>query len=210
MNFYIETYILNNHEQAGDCTMLKKIAAVFLGSIMVGVGVNGFLVPNHLIDGGMIGIGLILKYMWGFETGLTIILLSIPLYIVAFFYFRPYFYNSLHGLLLSSFFIDILSPMRHSFEYPSLISAMIGGFFVGSGIGIMLRFDTSTGGTDLLAQFISKILSMNVGVIIFIIDGLVIIIGSKTIGLNSTLYSAITILFVGIATSLLTINKEAI
>lgn len=189
--------------------MLKKIVAVLIGSIMVGVGVNGFLVPNHLIDGGMIGIGLIMKYIWGFETGLTIICLSIPLYIFAFLHFRHYFYNSLHGLLLSSFFIDILSPMRHSFQYPSLISAMIGGFFVGSGIGIMLRYDTSTGGTDLLAQFISKILSLNVGVIIFLIDGVVIIIGSKTIGLNSTLYSAITILFVGIATSLLTINKEA-
>ncbi|WP_377891199.1 YitT family protein [Alkalihalobacillus sp. R86527] len=188
--------------------MLKKIAAVLIGSVMVGVGVNGFLVPNHLIDGGMIGIGLIIKYIWGFETGLTIICLSIPLYIFAFLHFRQYFYNSLHGLLLSSFFIDILSPMRHSFLYPSLLSAIIGGFFVGSGIGIMLRFDTSTGGTDLLAQFISKILSLNVGVIIFLIDGVVIIIGSKTIGLNSTMYSAITILFVGIATSLLTIKKE--
>ncbi len=190
--------------------MYKKIAAVFFGSMLVGCGINAFLVPNHLIDGGMIGIGLIIKYMWGYQTGLTIICLSLPLYLIAFLYFRPYFYNSLHGLLLSSFFIDVLSPLRHLFSFPILPSALLGGLFVGSGIGLMLRFDTSTGGTDLLAQFISRILSLNIGIIIFLIDGVVIIIGSTTIGLNATMYSAITIFAVGIATSLLTVNKEPI
>ncbi|WP_347552074.1 YitT family protein [Pseudalkalibacillus hwajinpoensis] len=189
--------------------MYKKMVAVFTGSALVGFGINSFLVPNQLIDGGMIGIGLIIKYLWGYQTGLTIISLSIPLYIIAFLYFRPYFYNSLHGLLLSSLFIDLFSPLRHIFSFPILISAILGGFFVGSGIGFMLRFETSTGGTDLLAQFISRMFSLNVGFIIFIIDGLVIIIGSQTIGLNSTIYSAITILFVGLTTSLLTIKKEA-
>ncbi|MDP4551881.1 YitT family protein [Alkalihalobacillus macyae] len=188
--------------------MYKKMAAVFFGSILVGFGINGFLVPNQLIDGGMIGIGLIIKYIWGYQTGLTIIFLSIPLYIIAFVYFRPYFYNSLHGLLLSSFFIDVLSPLRHTFSLSILPSAILGGLFVGSGIGLMLKFDTSTGGTDLLAQFISRVLSLNVGMIIFLIDGFVIIIGSKTIGLNATLYSAVTIFAVGIATGLLTLHKQ--
>ena len=190
--------------------MYKKIAAVVTGSVLVGAGINAFLVPNHLIDGGMIGIGLIFKYLWGYQTGLTIICLSIPLYIIAFLYFRPYFYNSLHGLLLSSFFIDLLSPLRYAFTFPILISALLGGFFVGTGIGIMLKYETSTGGTDLLAQFIARIVSLNVGIIIFLIDGLVILIGSKTIGLHATLYSAVTIFAVGVATSLLTIKKEAL
>ncbi|WP_273852366.1 YitT family protein [Guptibacillus spartinae] len=190
--------------------MYKKIAAVVIGSLLVGIGINTFLVPNHLIDGGMIGIGLIIKYIWGYQTGLTIICLSIPLYIIAFLYFRPYFYNSLHGLLLSSFFIDLLSPLRYAFAFPILISALLGGFFVGTGIGIMLKYETSTGGTDLLAQFIARMVSLNVGVIIFLIDGLVILIGSKTIGLNATLYSAITIFAVGLATSVLTLKKEAL
>ncbi|MGG1687982.1 YitT family protein [Pseudalkalibacillus sp. NRS-1564] len=190
--------------------MYQKIAAVISGSILVGAGINAFLVPNHLIDGGMIGIGLIIKYIWGYQTGFTIICLSVPLYIIAFLYFRPYFYNSLHGLLLSSFFIDILSPLRYTFTFPILTSAVLGGFFVGLGIGIMLRYDTSTGGTDLLAQFISRVLSLNIGIIIFLIDGIVIIIGSKTIGWNATLYSAITIFAVGIATSILTLNKETV
>ncbi|WP_165999883.1 YitT family protein [Bacillus sp. Cs-700] len=190
--------------------MYKKIVAVVIGSILVGSGINAFLVPNHLIDGGMIGIGLIVKYIWGYQTGLTIICLSIPLYIIAFLYFRPYFYNSLHGLLLSSFFIDLLSPLRYAFSFPILLSSILGGFFVGTGIGIMLKYETSTGGTDLLAQFISRIVTLNVGIIIFLIDGLVILIGSKTIGLNASLYSAVTIFAVGIATSLLTIKKEAL
>ncbi|TLS38259.1 YitT family protein [Pseudalkalibacillus caeni] len=188
--------------------VFKRFLAVMTGSFLVGAGINGFLVPHHLIDGGMIGIGLIVKYMWGYKPGLTIILLSVPLYIYAFIYFRTYFYNSLHGLLLSSLFIDILTPLRGIFTTSILLSALIGGILVGTGIGIMLRHKTSTGGTDLLAQFIASFTSMNVGIIIFLIDGFVILAGAPTIGLDSSLYSALTISAVGFATSVLTVRKK--
>ncbi|GAJ41143.1 hypothetical protein GCA01S_058_00310 [Parageobacillus caldoxylosilyticus NBRC 107762] len=71
--------------------MLKKIMATIIGSIFLAIGINVFLVPHHLLDGGIIGIGLIVKYIWHVKAGLTIILLSIPLYIIAWFYYRPFF-----------------------------------------------------------------------------------------------------------------------
>jgi uncharacterized membrane-anchored protein YitT (DUF2179 family) len=63
--------------------MTGKILAVLVGSMLLGIGVNGFLVPHHLLDGGMIGIGLIMHYFYGWPTGLTMIFLSIPLYVLA-------------------------------------------------------------------------------------------------------------------------------
>ncbi|HEX7064903.1 MAG TPA: YitT family protein [Bacillales bacterium] len=190
---------------------LKKISALLFGSILIGTGINGFIIPYHLIDGGIIGISLLAKYTWGIQAGLTIILLSFPIYFMAWFYFRTYFYNSLHGMLLSSFVIDFLAPLKYVFHFPEPISSIIGGVLVGSGIGIMLRFKTSTGGADLLAQFISLRTSVNVGLIILVIDGLVVCLASQIISPTAVLYSALTIAAIGLTTSMWTyqLNENA-
>jgi uncharacterized membrane-anchored protein YitT (DUF2179 family) len=184
--------------------MLKKMIVTIIGSIFLAIGINVFLVPHHLLDGGIIGIGLIVKYIWHVKAGLTIILLSIPLYIMAWFYYRPFFYNSLHGLLFSSLMIDVFSMLRGIIILDPMISSVIGGGLVGIGIGIMLREETSTGGTDLLAQFIAKMTNWNVGIIIFIMDALIITVGSFVIDSASFLYSLIVVTVVGIVTTMLT------
>jgi uncharacterized membrane-anchored protein YitT (DUF2179 family) len=105
--------------------------------------------------------------------------------------------------------IDVLSPLRGSLEIPILVSSIIGGGLVGTGIGIMLRYDTSTGGTDLLAQLISRLTNYNVGILIFIIDGIVILCGSWIVGSDIFLYSVIVVTVVGTVTTMLTsINRK--
>ncbi|MFT9598213.1 YitT family protein [Mesobacillus sp.] len=190
--------------------MTEKILAVLVGSMLLGIGVNGFLVPHHLLDGGMIGIGLIVHYFYGWPTGLTMIVLSIPLYLLAWILERKYFFHSLHGLLASSLFIDLFSPLERGLHLGILPSAILGGILVGCGIGLMLRYETSTGGMDLLAQLIHKFLSINVGILIFIIDGIVILSGLKVIGMEKFMYSLLTITCVGLMTALCVIKRETI
>ena len=184
--------------------MLKKMTITIIGSMFLAIGINVFLVPHHLLDGGIIGISLIIKYIWHVKVGLTMVLLSIPLYIMAWFYYRPFFYNSLHGLLFSSLMIDIFSVLRGIIMLDPMISSIIGGVLVGIGIGIMLREETSTGGTDLLAQFIARMTNWNVGIIIFMMDTFIIAIGSFIIDSTSFLYSLVVVTIVGIATTMLT------
>lgn len=185
-----------------------KLLAILLGSLLLGIGVNGFLVPHHLLDGGIIGIGLILHYFYGWPTGLSMIVLSIPLYVLAWFFQRQYFYYSLHGLLISSVCIDLFSFFNGTFQTGILVSTIMGGILVGTGIGLMLRYETSTGGTDLLAQLLTLKTSINVGILIFLIDGLVVLGGLNVVGLQKFMYSFLTIIFVGIMTSL-TVRKKA-
>jgi uncharacterized membrane-anchored protein YitT (DUF2179 family) len=187
--------------------ILKKTAAILTGSLLIGTGINGFLIPHHLIDGGMVGISLILHYHFGYQTGLCIILLSIPLCVYAWFHEKNYVYTSLHGLLVSSFFIDWLAPIQTYFQLPIYISSVIGGSIIGVGIGLMLRYETSTGGTDLLAYILSKAFSLNIGMIIFVIDGLVVIIGYKALGAESLFFSVLTITTVGIIASRVVNNQ---
>ncbi|MEM5594299.1 YitT family protein [Niallia circulans] len=88
-----------------------------------------------------------------------------------------------------------------------VLSAILGGVIIGVGIGLMLRFETSTGGTDLLAQVLSKILSIQVGLIIFLIDGIVLASGYKIIGLTTFSASFLTIFCVAVFTTLLSKNS---
>lgn len=181
--------------------------SIIVGSLLIGVGINGFLVPHQLLDGGITGIALIIHYYFEFPTGLCMFILSIPIAVYAWFRERIYFYNSFLGLLTTSAFIDWLAPLRNQFMFPILPSVFIGGILIGTGIGLMLRYKTSTGGTDLLAQFISQSFSINIGVIIFLIDGAIVFAAYQTLGLSVLFYSSLTIAVIGMMTSLLAIEE---
>lgn len=184
---------------SGVAVFLKGLVIV-IGSLLLAMGINFFLVPYKVFDGGIIGIGLIVKYLWGLDAGLSIIILSIHIFILAWFRYKDYFYNSLHGMLVSSILIDVVKPFDALLPTDAAFSSIIGGLFVGLGIGIMLKFRTSTGGTDLLAQFLSDKTGVNVGILIFAIDFIVIIMGGFLFSAE-TLFLSIT---VGLTTSLFT------
>ncbi|MFD2212564.1 YitT family protein [Metabacillus endolithicus] len=190
---------------------IKIVCIIVLGSLLLSIGINVFLTPYKVLDGGMIGIGLILHYLFNLKTGLMLIVFSTPIFLVAWIYYRKYFYNSLHGLLLSSFFIDLLKPLDGIVHASPIVSSIIGGIFVGSGIGLMLRIGTSTGGTDLLAQFISDKSGVNVGILIFFIDMVVILLGGLLISSETLILSCVTIVFVGLTTTIVSSKsiKEA-
>ncbi|MEN2768405.1 YitT family protein [Ornithinibacillus xuwenensis] len=184
--------------------MIQKAIAIVTGSIFIAIGINFFVIPHHLLDGGIIGIGLIGKYAFGFIPGLTIIILSLPLYVIAYFYYKSYFYNGIHGLLVTSFFIDLLRPIAHYSSTPIFMSSLIGGLLIGIGVSILLTNNISTGGSDLLALILARLSSINVGVIILIFDSLVILTGSIVIPQTNILYSTVLVSMVGITTFLIT------
>ncbi len=186
---------------------LQKGLAIMIGSILLAIGINLFLAPYEILDGGIIGLSLILHYLFNLKIGLMVIVLSTPIFILAWFKYRRYFYNSVHGLLTSSVIIDIFKPLRYLLDIEASFAAIIGGIFVGLGIGIMLRYDTSTGGTDLLAQFISDKTKINVGLIILFIDSIIVLIGGLLLSASTLLLSIMAIVTVGITTSAVTSKR---
>lgn len=185
---------------------LKKGLVIIVGSTFLALGINLFLTPYEILDGGIVGIALILYYLYKLKIGLMIMILSIPIFIIAWFKYRGYFYNSLHGLIISSFLIDLLKPLRSLFQIEAIYSSILGGIFLGCGVGLMLRFKTSTGGTDLIAQFVAVKTGINVGIVIFIIDAAIILIGGLLLSSSTLVLSIITIFVVGITTSIITSN----
>ncbi|KXH87119.1 YitT family protein [Sporosarcina sp. HYO08] len=188
-----------------------KTMTIFIGSILIAIGLNVFLVPFGLMEGGALGISLVFHYLFGTKVGLTFLIISAPIFMLAWVYFRRFFYNGIHGMLLSSIIIDFFYPLHHlggeTLTTP-LVSAAIGGIVIGMGIGIMLRADISIGGIDLLAQMIAKKLHINAGIMIFLLDALIVVVGSLLVHSIYLIYSITTVIFVGITASFIVDPKN--
>ncbi|WP_066061895.1 YitT family protein [Neobacillus soli] len=184
--------------------MLKKVAIIGFGSTMIGIGINGFILPFHLINGGIFGISLLVKYIWGFKAGLTFIILNIPVYMFAYKSDPIYFFNGLIGAIISGVMIELLMPLNGSFHLPIMSSVILGAVIIGIGVGIMLKNHISPGGMDLLALLISKWSKVNVGVIMVAIDAVIILTGLMLLQDARLLYSLLIVSIVGLLATIIT------
>ncbi|NOU93333.1 hypothetical protein GC093_08895 [Paenibacillus sp. LMG 31456] len=188
----------------------QKIIVILFGSLLIACGIDFFLVPFKVLDGGLIGIALIINYLFKIKIGTLMIIASLPILILTWIQLRKMFYSSLLGMVISSFLIDLLEPFQYYFLYyvelTPFTSSVLGGFLLGAGIGIMLRYEVSTGGTDLLAQIMSMRSFMNVGIIIFVSDAVIISLGGLLLSMETFILSILTVTAGGIATSICTMK----
>lgn len=188
--------------------MINRLVTIGIASIFIGVGINGFVLPSHLINGGIWGISLLVNYLWGFKLALIFTCLNLPIYVLAMKYNLSLFFNGLIGTLISAIGINLLYPIS-SFNHLSILSnVIIGGLFIGIGVGMMLRIHASPGGGDLLALILSKKLSVNVGIVILIIDVSIILTGVLILKDVRMLYSLLIVTIVGLMASIMTSIKS--
>ncbi|MGA9226038.1 MAG: YitT family protein [Mesobacillus sp.] len=188
--------------------MALKIMTITIASILIGIGINGFIIPSHLINGGIWGISLLLNYIWGWKLAVIFTCLNVPIYFIAIYYDLHYFFYGLIGTFISAIMISLLHPLNGLFHLPFLLNISLGGVFVGCGVGIMLRIHASPGGLDLLALIISKFFSVNVGLVILLIDSFIVLSGVIIFKELSFLYSLVIVAFVGSIVLLLTSIKS--
>lgn len=184
--------------------MLKKLAVIGFGSTMIGIGVNGFILPFHLINGGMFGISILFNYLWHVSIGLTFVFLNIPVYLLAYKSDYNYFFYGLIGAVFSGFMIELLMPLKDVFHLPIISSVIIGGIIVGIGVGTMLRNHISPGGMDLLALLLAKWTKINVGIISYAIDTVIIMSSLLLLQEPRLLYSLLIVSIVGLLATVFT------
>lgn len=149
---------------------LKEIVLIFLGTLFAGMGMGSFLLPNKLSSGGFAGIATIFYYFFNLNVGLTVIVLNIPFFILAYVKMgKKFLARTITGTVLLSLFIDL-------FEYlplltnDRLLASIYGGVLIGIGTGIIFKAHTSTGGTDLIVQIVRsyKVKISNSNLLVFI------------------------------------------
>ena len=163
------------------------------------IAVDLFLLPNQLSVGGFSGIGTIGYYLFKIPVGTTVLILNIPLFIIALIKNgKRFFLDSLIGTISLSLFLNLfenISTITHS----GFLACIYGGALSGIGTSIVLKANSSTGGSDLLAQIIKAYKrDIKPGTVIVLIDAIVVIISTIIFGeIEIGLYSAIAIYIMG-------------
>ncbi|HOE13636.1 MAG: YitT family protein [Candidatus Saccharicenans sp.] len=150
---------------------------IIAGSIIMGIGYALFLIPFHLVPGGLSGISIMINYLLSLPVGLVIIILNVPILLISYrFLSRKYVFTTLVGMLCSSLFIDFFNQIL---KWPKgtenmLLAAIYGGLLLGLGLGLVFRGEASTGGSDVIGLILNKYLGVSVGMGIMVTDFIII------------------------------------
>ena len=193
MNFRAKRYIVKAKEFSLD--LLKMT----IGTLIMAIGIEQFLLPNQLSTGGFSGIGTVIYYTTGISVGTIMLLLNIPLFIIAYFKVgKKFFINAVIGTFLLSYFLNIFQKIE-SITDDRILACLYGSVIVGIGTAIVLKANGSTGGTELLANVIRRYKpEMKTGTLMIIFDTLIVI--ANTIffrEIEIALYSALAIYIMG-------------
>lgn len=166
---------------------------IVIGVFSAGFGLKGFLLPNNFIDGGATGISLLLENITSLKLGILLVLVNIPFIILA---SRTV---SLKFAIRSIIAITFLAFVVHYVNYPKitedkLLIAIFGGFFLGLGIGMSMRGRSVIDGTEVLAIYLSRKLSVTVGDVLLVINIVIFSFGAYVLSIETALYAILTYL----------------
>ena len=142
--------------------IILDLLYIIIGTFLIALGTNIFLLPHKMTTGGASGIATILYYLLNIPMGLTVILVNIPLFIISIIKlgFKFNFKSIISTILLSVFLEVVQVPTAFLNDGTDLFTSCIfGGLVVGLGLSVIFMAGCSSGGSDLLAQLIYKLTS---------------------------------------------------
>lgn len=176
--------------------MKQRVAAytqIFIGCVIGALAYPLFLIPNGIAPGGLTGVSTILNHLLGWPVGITSLAMNLPLFVLSYRSMgRSFAARSLIATVLFSLMIDFFhfKPLTED----TLLGALYGGLLLGAGLGLILRGNATTGGTDMIAKIIHRRFSfISISMILFALDGVVIVAAGIFLGAQHALYALICI-----------------
>lgn len=188
-------------------SIVTDYALITLGLIISAIGIRFFLVPGKIASGGVSGIAIILHYKFGFKVGLSMLIMNIPLFLMGIKNFgKGYGIKTLYGTIFLSFYVDmieyIIPNIDKIIDYTKggnlFLAPIYGGVITGFGIGLVMKYGGSTGGTDIVAQILNKFTKIPTGYAMMIVDFMVIVAATIVFGWEAALYAIICLYATGI------------
>ena len=156
----------------------KNYLFILAGSVLLSLGVVWFLTPNQLLTGGTAGLSLLLHYVTPFTIGTIMIAINIPLLIVGVKYLGKMFaIRTVITLLLISVLIDTFMEVLHvkAFVLDTILASLFGGIFIGIGLALVIKGNSSAGGSTIIAKIVASKMEMKAGQVLLIIDSLIVL-----------------------------------
>lgn len=190
MNSIPETALVQQqHKGITKTKLAKRIFFIILGAVLMGVGIEEFLVPNKILDGGIVGISIILSHLTGWRLGLFIFILNIPFFFIGYKQIGKTFALS---TLLGISVLSLTTSFLHDwpvFTEDLLLATVFGGIVLGAGVGIVIRYGGSLDGTEILAILANRRLPFSVGEVIMFFNIFIFGTAGFVFGWDRAMYS---------------------
>lgn len=173
---------------------MVDLLLIIAGGIIFAIAVNFYMIPNMLSEGGVIGITVVIHYLFGWSTGLVNFVLNVMLVAVGYRFFeKRSFYYTIFSIITSSIFLSVTEQYGRMLTEDTLLSAIFAGLLVGIGLGLIFRSGGSSGGSTVLARIANEYLGVSVGNAMLVIDIIVVSGSLFVIGIDKGMYTLISV-----------------
>ncbi|WBF52883.1 YitT family protein [Macrococcoides canis] len=171
---------------------LKRFMFITIGAILMAIALELFLVPNKLLDGGIVGISIMMSHFLKLPIGLFIFILNIPFFYLGYKQIgKTFALSTLYGIGVLSIGTALLHPVP-AFADEKFLVTIFGGVILGLGVGLVIRYGGSLDGTEILAILINNKTPFSVGEIVMVINFFIYTVAGFVFTWESAMYSVIT------------------
>jgi uncharacterized membrane-anchored protein YitT (DUF2179 family) len=150
--------------------IIQRAILIPIGALLMATGLEIFLVPNHVIDGGITGISIMLSSITGLELGIFLFLLNLPFVYLGYKQIgKTFAISTVCAIIVLSIFATLFHPVP-AFTDDILLATIFGGIFLGVGVGLVIRNGGALDGTEILAIVINKKTPFSVGEIVMFMN----------------------------------------
>ncbi|OIL90483.1 hypothetical protein ATX42_03840 [Oenococcus oeni] len=151
-------------------------------------------IPNKLAEGGVTGITLIFRALFSINPAITNIIFNVPILIIGFLKLgKRQILSTFYCIILLSFWLWLFQkfPILINLDHDKLISALLAGLLIGIGLGLVFRFGSTTGGSDIIARIIEQKFGVTMGKSLFAIDAIVLAMSLIYLNFAEMMYTLI-------------------
>ncbi len=165
---------------------------ITVGAITAAFAIEEFLIAKQILDGGIVGISIILNYITGIKLSYFIVILNIPFLILGWRLLGKNFaFKAAYAMIVFSIFLACFEEMPELTDDPLLATAY-GGLLLGVGVGIIMRAGGCVDGIDTLSLLLSRKIQFSIGQIILFFNLIIYSCAGIIFGLDRALYSLLT------------------
>lgn len=180
------------HKKEKISRLMGRFFAMLIGATMAAASIELFLVPNSIIDGGIIGIALILDYLTDLPFGLLLVVINLPFLFSGYKHIgRNFFISSIFSIVALAI-IEIPLHRLEPFVDDPLLATVFGGLLLGAGVGIVIRFGGALDGTEIVGILLSRKLPFSVGEFVMFANIFIFSWAGFVLGWEQAMYSILT------------------
>jgi uncharacterized membrane-anchored protein YitT (DUF2179 family) len=176
----------------------NRVRAVFLKALMImagatlsSIGLEIFLIPNDMIDGGVVGISIMASYLSRLPLGLFTFFLNLPFLIIGYKQLgKTFVISTLFSVTCLSIGVSLFHPIP-SLTQDTFLAAVFGGIINGAGVGLIIRAGGSLDGTEIVAIIFDKRTSFSIGEIVMFFNIFILGIAGFLYGWDRAMYSLV-------------------